>query len=215
MASISMVVDPTPSVADLLTRLGDIPAQRVLLRPAPGSATELDVVDIEVRENRLCELVDGVLVEKVVGFQESTLSAILMDHLVEFVAEHRLGTVAGADVAIRLMPGLVRIPDICFTSADRTSGRREPRMTIPSLIPDLIVEVLSKRNTAREMKRKLDEYLSTGVRLVWFIDPAARTAVVHQAFEASILLDEKATLDGRDVLPGFSLPLRRLFGGLG
>ena len=48
------------TVADLLQRLGNIPAERVWFRPIPGTATEQDVIDIEARENRLCELVDGV-----------------------------------------------------------------------------------------------------------------------------------------------------------
>ncbi len=54
----------TPTFADLLEQLGDISADRVLLRPYPGTATEQDVIEIDAREDRLCELVDGVLVEK-------------------------------------------------------------------------------------------------------------------------------------------------------
>ncbi len=52
------------TVADLLKKLGDIPAERVHLDPPPGTATEKDVLDMERREGRICELVDGVLVEK-------------------------------------------------------------------------------------------------------------------------------------------------------
>ncbi|HEV3167670.1 MAG TPA: hypothetical protein VGZ22_26940 [Isosphaeraceae bacterium] len=62
------------TVADLIEHLGGIPARRVWLRPAPGTATEADVIAIEERENRLCELVDGVLVEKDMGFLESFLA---------------------------------------------------------------------------------------------------------------------------------------------
>ena len=59
------------TVADLLERLGGIAAHRVLLDPMPGEATEQDVIDLHDRENRLFELVDGTLVEKVMGFDES------------------------------------------------------------------------------------------------------------------------------------------------
>src|SRR5438128_763212 len=58
---------PAANVADLLARLGDIPARRVRLRPAPGKATEKDLIRIHGREDRLYELVDGALVEKVMG----------------------------------------------------------------------------------------------------------------------------------------------------
>ena len=64
------------SVADLLHHLGDVPAGRVRLEPVPGTATEHDVVTVHDRENRLCELVDGVLVEKVMGFDESRLRRV-------------------------------------------------------------------------------------------------------------------------------------------
>ena len=62
------------TIADLLHRLGGIPARRVRLVPTPGTATEQDVIKIHDRTNRLCELVDGVLVEKVMGFDESIYS---------------------------------------------------------------------------------------------------------------------------------------------
>ena len=66
------------TIADLLHRLGGIAASRVWLVPAPGTATEQDVIDVHDRTNRLCELVDGVLVEKVMGFDESIVSLLLL-----------------------------------------------------------------------------------------------------------------------------------------
>ena len=57
------------NIADLQTRLGGIPLDRIWCRPAPGTAVENDVVEAESHENRLCELVDGTLVEKAVGFE--------------------------------------------------------------------------------------------------------------------------------------------------
>ena len=56
------------TLTDLPDRFGPIPAERIRRNPPPGSATEQDVIDIEERESRLCELVDGVLVEKTVGY---------------------------------------------------------------------------------------------------------------------------------------------------
>jgi hypothetical protein len=62
------------TVADLLAAFGPIRMQRIRHSPAPGNATEQDVVDIYGREKRLYELVDGVLVEKTVGIHESLLA---------------------------------------------------------------------------------------------------------------------------------------------
>jgi len=63
-----------PTIADLLGRLDGISPQRVRFYPVPGTATVADVVAIYVREKRLCELIDGVLVEKPMGYRESILA---------------------------------------------------------------------------------------------------------------------------------------------
>ena len=196
------------TVAELLHRLGDIPPERVRLRPTPGEATERDLLK---PDGRLCELVEGVLVEKAMGYDESLLAIELAMTLAAFVKRHRLGEVTGADGTMRLMPGLVRIPDIAFISRRNLPKKGAPRTPIPDLAPDLAVEVLSKANTKAEMKRKLREYFEAGVRLVWLIDPRTRTAMVHTSPKASTKLVEGQSLDGGDVLPGFAVPLAELF----
>jgi Uma2 family endonuclease len=211
MANAATAIETTPTLSDLLAQLGDLPASRVLMRPYPGMATEQDVIDIRAREGRNCELIDGVLVEKTVGFQESELAALLVTFLMTFVRQHDLGIVAGPDGTIRLLPEQVRIPDACFVSWDRLPGRRRPERPIPDLVPDLAVEVLSEGNTAAEMDRKLHEYFTAGVRLVWYVDGKAKTVRVYTSPDQPVLLDEGQTLDGGDVLPGFALPLAQLF----
>jgi Uma2 family endonuclease len=76
---------------------------------------------------------------------------------------------------------------------------------------DLVVEVLSKKHTRKEMARKLEEYFRAGVRLVWYVDPRNRTVQVYTAPDRSILLRGDQTLDGGDVLPGFTLSTRHWF----
>ena len=61
------------TLADLLEQLGGLAPARVRFRPPPGTATEKDVLEVEAHEDRLCELVDGVLVEKAMGWRESIL----------------------------------------------------------------------------------------------------------------------------------------------
>jgi Uma2 family endonuclease len=199
------------TVSDLLHHLGDLPASRVRLHPGPGTATEADVLQVYTQEKRLCELIDGVLVEKTVGYYEAYIAATLIRLLGNFVVEHDLGIIAGADGMLRLAPGLVRIPDVSFISWDKLPGRRLPRQAIPDLLPDLVVEVLSESNTPREMARKLDEYFALGVRLVWLIDPSREMIEVYTARHQSWTLDTSAILEGGEVLPGFILPVRALF----
>ena len=211
----AIAAPPSPvyrTLADLLDRLGDLPPGRIWLTPPPGTATERDVIEAHDRENRLCELVDGVLVEKAMGYLESFLAVELIAFLATYARQNDLGVVAGADGTIRLAVGLVRIPDVSFVSWDRLPDRKVPTKPIPDLAPDLAVEVLSASNTKAEMRRKVSEYFEAGVRLVWLVDPSTRTVRVAYAPGRETILGEGQTLEGGDVLPGFVLPIRQLFG---
>ncbi len=204
----------TWNLAELLEHLGGISPRRIRLQPAPGTAGERHVIAIQEREERLYELMEGVLVEKVMGYEESSLACELIYYLKHFLHEHDLGNVAGADGALRLMPGLVRIPDVSFIAWDRLPERRIPAERLPDLTPDLAVEILSEGNTPGEMDRKLRDYFFSGTRLVWYIDPQRRTARVYTSPDQCVELGERQKLDGGAVLPGFSLPLAQLFARL-
>ena len=199
------------TLADLLERLGDMPPERIRFHPFPGTATEKDVLARPDGVKRLCELVDGVLVEKAMGFYESRLAAVLIRFLDEFVSRQDLGIVLSADGMMRLAPGLVRIPDVSFISWNRLPDRLLPAEPIPDLAPDLAVEILSVSNTAAEMARKLREYFAAGVRLVWYVDPEDQTVQVYTAPDQFRLLTEDDTIDGAAVVPGFTLAIRQWF----
>jgi Uma2 family endonuclease len=199
------------TIGDLLRRLGNISAGRVRLHPFPGTASERDVLRILDDENRPCELVEGTLVEKPMGYEESELAMLIGTLLNNYVRPRRLGIVTGPDGTLQLFPGLVRIPDVAFASWDRFPGRTRPKVRIPHLAPDLVVEVLSRGNTRAEMIRKLGEYFEAGVRLVWLVDHRKRTVRVHTAIDRSVLFKDDQVLDGGAVLPGFVLRLNELF----
>ena len=199
------------TVADLVELFGPIPAWRIRSDPAPGTATEQDVIDMEAREDRLCELVEGVLVEKTRGYDESCLTVEFLRLLANFVKKHKLGRLSGPDGMMRLFPGLVRIPDVAFAAWNKFPSPQYLGKPIPDLVPDLAVEVLSEGNTPKEMSRKLDDYFGAGVRLVWFVNPRQRTVDVFTQKDACVTLVEQQTLTAGDVLPGFKLPLKKLF----
>jgi Uma2 family endonuclease len=199
------------SLADLRRHLGGIPLERIRLHPPPGSATEDDVVEIQEREDRLCELVDGILVEKTVGWYESLIAGLILTKLNRFLEIHDLGKALGADGALQVLVKLVRIPGVSFISWARWRKKKLPRRPIPALVPDLAVEVLSEGNTESEMERKLREYFRAGVRLAWYVDPGTRGARSYTFPDDVIEVPEDGELDGGAVLPGFKLSLRRLF----
>ncbi len=208
----SIVVAQELTLADVLRQLGGISPRRIRFRPALGTATEKDVIKIRDRERRLFELVDGVLVEKDMGYWESVLAIELGRLLGNFVNRRKLGSLAGEAGMLRLSPGLVRIPDLSFISRARLASHRRARARILPLAPDLAIEVLSEGNTPREMARKVNEYFASGCRLVWLVDPRKRTIAVYTSPAKPITLTERQTLTGGDVLPGFRLPVRKLFG---
>lgn len=200
------------TAADLVERFGAIPLNRIRRDPAPGTATEQDVIEIHDRENRLYELVHGTLVEKTVGAYESYLAGILVHLLWAYVKENDLGIVLPPDGMMRLAPGLVRIPDVSFISWDRLPGRKPPHDPIPGLAPDLAIEVISRFNTRKEMDRKLHEYFSAGVRLVWYVYHSPRREVrVYTSPTDLTVVREDQVLEGDPVLPGFRLALSDLF----
>jgi Uma2 family endonuclease len=210
----SLAITAPPGIrnlADLVERLGNVPLDRIRFQPLPGTATVEDVVRIEERENRLCELVDGVLVEKTMGFQEGRIAILLATALQNFVEPGDLGVVTGPDGMIRFPDNLVRMPDVAFAAWERFPNDEIPAEPVPEIVPDLAVEILSPGNTRGEMSRKLREYFNAGVRLVWFVDPKAKTVTVHTSPGRSKVLPTSGTLDGGKVLPGFEMPVANLF----
>jgi Uma2 family endonuclease len=200
------------TVADLLDRFGPIPHRRIRQNPAPGTATEDDVLALHDRENRLYELVDGILVEKDVGLYESLVAVRLTQLLCEFLRGKRLGQVFGADGFMKLRHGLVRIPDVSFVSRQRLSKARiRPHGPLVRLVPEIAAEVISRGNTQQEMDQKLNEYFDAGVKLVWMIHPVRQEVKNYQSPKRSRTIKHPQRLDGGDVLPGLEISLAELF----
>jgi Uma2 family endonuclease len=200
-----------PTVADLLHNLGDISPQRVLLKPQPGTATEEDLLRLPRDAQRNCELVDGTLVYKAMGFPESIVAMVLVGELRAFLKKKRWAAVSGPDGHTRFFGNQIRMPDVAVFVLEKLPDRKLPREQVCPVAPDLAVEVLSPGNTPREMEGRLALFFKSGVRLVWVADARRRTVRVYQSPTAFTELGENDTLDGGDILPGFTLSLREWF----
>ena len=211
------LIDPEQdlSIAELLRQLGGVPPERVLLHPAPGTATEEDVLWYEGRANkRLCELIDGTLVEKAMSIRESIFARFVATLLDGFILPRNLGLTATSDGMVRMVTGRIRIPDVAFFSWDRLPNRTWPTEPIASFAPNLAIEILSKSNTDEEMRLKRVDYFKSGVDLVWEIDPRTRVVRVYTDVSNVCEFSGNDQLDGGSVLPGFTVPLSQLFGEL-
>jgi Uma2 family endonuclease len=200
------------NMAQLLEQLGDVPLERIRTRPAPGTATEQDVrAEGKGAEGRICELVDGVLVEKAMGSRESLLAQEIGRLLGNFVRERGLGVVLGEAGLLRIMPGLVRAPDVSFIPWERIPGDEFTEEPIANYVPDLAVEVVSAGNTKNEIQRKMRDYFVAGARLAWVVYPKTQTARTYTSPTEFRPVSKSGSLRGGEVLPGFALPLTALF----
>jgi Uma2 family endonuclease len=128
-----------------------------------------------------------------------------------FADERKLGWVTANDAGVVLErgPDTVRGPDVAFWSIARQPEIPDAYFEVP---PDLAVKVLSPGDSRSAVRAKIKEYVFYGVRLVWLVDPKARTASVFGGTSRGKTLDESGILDGGEVLPGFTCKVAELFG---
>jgi len=154
------------------------------------------------------ELVRGVLVvREPAGYRHGRVSMELALLLARHVKETGAGQVVSAETGFKLMsdPDTVRAPDVAFISRERLP---DPQTRgFPALGPDLVVEVLSPDDRPGETLAKVGDWLEGGTRLVWVIDPERRVARVYRQDGTETHLADSGTLEGEDVLPGFSCSL--------
>jgi Uma2 family endonuclease len=154
------------------------------------------------------ELVKGVLVvREPAGYRHGAVAMNLALVLGNFVKAHALGRLLAAETGFKLFsnPDTVRAPDIAFIQADRVP---EPAPGgFAAMAPDFAVEVLSPDDRPGEVLEKVGDWLNAGVRLVWVVDPRRNVARVYRSDGTETHLAAVDTLDGEDVLPGFSCRL--------
>lgn len=208
----SGALSTTETLADLVAQLGGVPLDRILMHPAPGTATVDDLTRLLDGEPKLlCELVDGVVVEKAMGHLESRLAARLIFSLSAYLENNDIGIVAGADGPHRLGAKLVRLPDVAFISYDRIPKNSSATTAVPTWIPNLAVEIVSADNTLEEMARKRRDYFVAGVDQVWIVTPATRSVAVYSDADTFVMVSDADFLDGGAVLPGFRLSVHDWF----
>ncbi len=164
------------------------------------------------------ELVQGVLVRMPLSSgRASSIGYRLGARLGTYVEDNGLGVITGEQGGYRLDPAHPRdtevAPDVAFVRADRVPPPASPAYDEAwPLAPDLAVEVASKNQYAPGMGAKARLYLAFGTRLVWVVWPRyQRVDVWHPGDETPRALGVADTLDGEDVVPGFTYPIARLF----
>jgi Uma2 family endonuclease len=179
-----------------------------------ATATLLTVEDIEDRlaEGERIELIRGEVVPMApTGYEHGKRSGRLATYLGSYVLEHGIFA-AEAGFVLERDPDTLLAPDLSFVRADREPPEGE-QWRAASLAPDLVVEVLSPSDRASRVHDKVLTYLEAGVRLVWVVDPPRRTIQVFSQADpsSSRILTVNDDLTGDDVLPGFRIPVAKIF----
>lgn len=164
-------------------------------------------------------LIDGRIVEVGVTTRNRThtgIEARVAQQLLNWVdaqPEPR-GTVHSGEAGVRLRENPDRTVgvDVVYLAPDVSAAAKgDDTTTIINAVPTLAVEILSPSDVFEDISRKVKLYRDAGVPLVWVIDPDFRTVTVHRPGAEPVMLNATQELDGGHVLPGFRVPVTRLF----
>jgi len=158
------------------------------------------------------ELVRGELRELAPANEEhGYVTGQLFLVVTQFVKQRQLGFTFAAETGFVLSeePATVRAPDFAYVSRDRAPERWSRHFA--RFVPDVVAEVISPSDTYGEVAQKVQDWLEAGVRVVWVVDPVARTVAVHRPGAAVRVYGEEDTLSGEDVLPGFACKVSEIF----
>lgn len=182
-----------------------------LLKPKLVSVAEFEAfIARPENEDRLFELVDGEIEEKMPTEEHGVITLRIGSRLLVFVETHDLGRVA---VEVRYRnpddPNNTRLPDVSFTSKERVLPLVK-KGSVPQM-PDLAVEVQSPDDSLPKMRAKARYYLANGCKLVWLVLTSKHLVEVYRSDETEDILTEADVLDGSEILPGFTLAVKALF----
>ena len=154
----------------------------------------------------------GELVERAMGAKSSGIGITIATLFRNFVSLTGLGQILGSDVGLKLWPETprrFRRPDVAFLSFARWPGELPEGYL--EVAPELIVEVVSRRDVAEDLAEKATQYFAAGVQLVWIVYPRTRAVLVLRTGTAASWLSGDDPISGEDVLPGFEATVSDFF----
>lgn len=164
-------------------------------------------------QDQAVELVDGQIRElPMPGFRHSVLCNRIGRAIGMFVESHELGETLSNDpfIRVRRQPDTVFGPDLAFFSYQRIPKNHYPSGVI-DIMPELVVEVRSPSNSTLEMLTKAAAYLTAGISVVLIVDSDTNTVTANRLNAAQQTFQGDDRLSIPDILPGFELPLAKLF----
>ena len=166
------------------------------------------------RELQLERTAEGeLIVNPPTGWETGKRNFSIIKQLGYWHDDYQQGEAFESSTGFILPNGANLSPDACWVSQERWDALTdEEKGTFPQICPDFVVELRSKSDTLKSLQEKMQEYMENGARLGWLIDPQHRTVEVYRARLETEVLSNPTELSGENILPGFVLNLRRVWG---
>ena len=166
--------------------------------------------DLKLERNARGELI----VNPPTGWETGQRNLSISGQLYRWYEENEnLGKAFDSSTGFILPNGATRSPDACWVSQERWDAlNAEQKGTFANICPDFVVELRSSSDKLESLQTKMREYIDNGAKLGWLLDPQPRRVEIYRPGSAVEVLENPDSLSGDQVLPGFVLNLRRVWG---
>ncbi|MFP4006779.1 MAG: Uma2 family endonuclease [Spirulinaceae cyanobacterium] len=200
----------TPAKPETDTILLNLP-KTLKLHVTPKQFTILAACNQELQLERTAQ--GELIVNPPTGWETGKRNFTIIGQLYRWYEDYQQGEAFDCSTGFILPNGAIRSPDACWISQERWEALTdEQKDTFPQICPDFVVELRSASDSLKSLQEKMQEYLDNGARLGWLIDPQNCTVTVYRVGLEVEVLSNPIELSGEDILPGFILNMRRVWG---
>jgi Uma2 family endonuclease len=154
---------------------------------------------------------DGELVTmSPAGYESSEKNGDLFGYVWAWNLKVKLGRIFDSSGGFTLPSGAVKSPDVTWIEKSKLVSVA-PGIKFPQVVPDFVIELRSESDSLKAVQEKMEEYLTSGVRLGWLINPQKKQVEIYRSGQEKEVLQSPTTLSGEDVLPGFTLELSAIW----
>jgi Uma2 family endonuclease len=156
-----------------------------------------------------------IFIKMPTGIKTSIANSELNAELVIWNRKHKAGKVTDAEGGYTLKDSSMRVPDVAWVSNERLAPVSDADLKkFAHVCPDFVIELCSESDELKELKAKMEKWISNGVRLGWLINPKSESTFIYRPNKEVEVKTFNETLSGENVLTGFELTLPNIIGSM-